>query len=346
MEFSNIGKHCSLPSCKKHDFLPFKCDYCHETYCTDHRLREQHNCVYNDDITKQNTQPLCPLCNKHIYVPAGVSPDLRVNQHIQSNCQKHLLDDIEQLVKQKQSTKLRCDMTGCKNKNHFETIQCKYCHRQYCLTHRSVDGHNCEGFKNHTNTSPYSKHANGTGILSKGQALLSRLKSKSSSSTSTSPRNNSTSSNDTTSNGMTGIYSSSSGSKKSSPAGNKSLSLQQVRQRLRAAGDDRIAENDRFYFDIVLPATNIDGQSVSRSGDKNAIMAFFSKNNTIGKMLDEISEKYHLENRNHENKQGIRKLVAYSDRTKNVLPMDIPLILLTPQVSSGDSITLKYIHPS
>ncbi|CAD5117182.1 DgyrCDS5981 [Dimorphilus gyrociliatus] len=40
----NIGKHCSLTSCKRLDFLPFPCQFCKEIFCKDHREPEIHLC--------------------------------------------------------------------------------------------------------------------------------------------------------------------------------------------------------------------------------------------------------------------------------------------------------------
>ncbi|XP_067929857.1 AN1-type zinc finger protein 1-like [Watersipora subatra] len=40
----DIGKHCSLASCKQLDFLPFICDGCGLVFCKEHQVRDKHSC--------------------------------------------------------------------------------------------------------------------------------------------------------------------------------------------------------------------------------------------------------------------------------------------------------------
>ena len=47
MEFSDLGKHCRF--CNRQDFLPFKCNDCHNYFCKEHW--KDHNCV---------TKKMCP----------------------------------------------------------------------------------------------------------------------------------------------------------------------------------------------------------------------------------------------------------------------------------------------
>ena len=45
----DIGKICQFECCKIKDFLPFKCEYCKNIYCLDHRTYLSHKCTqYND----------------------------------------------------------------------------------------------------------------------------------------------------------------------------------------------------------------------------------------------------------------------------------------------------------
>jgi len=44
MEFSELGNHCSVPTCHQLDFLPFTCKYCNQIYCLTHRTGESHDC--------------------------------------------------------------------------------------------------------------------------------------------------------------------------------------------------------------------------------------------------------------------------------------------------------------
>ncbi|CAG5134576.1 unnamed protein product [Candidula unifasciata] len=45
MELPHLGKNCSFPSCNQLDFLPFQCDGCGQTFCLQHRSRDQHTCI-------------------------------------------------------------------------------------------------------------------------------------------------------------------------------------------------------------------------------------------------------------------------------------------------------------
>ncbi|XP_060077045.1 AN1-type zinc finger protein 1-like [Ylistrum balloti] len=48
-EFPDLGKHCSLQSCKQLDFLPYDCDGCGKTFCGDHKFPDNHKC---DQVNK------------------------------------------------------------------------------------------------------------------------------------------------------------------------------------------------------------------------------------------------------------------------------------------------------
>jgi len=61
------GKKCII--CGKTELIPFKCNYCKNIYCGDHRLPENHNC---SELSK-NSSPLnlnwpkkeqCAICEK------------------------------------------------------------------------------------------------------------------------------------------------------------------------------------------------------------------------------------------------------------------------------------------
>eukprot|EP00928_Gymnodinium_smaydae_P038219 TRINITY_DN26404_c0_g1_i1.p1 TRINITY_DN26404_c0_g1~~TRINITY_DN26404_c0_g1_i1.p1 ORF type:complete len:339 (+),score=64.36 TRINITY_DN26404_c0_g1_i1:32-1048(+) len=42
--FNDVGEICSLVSCAKQDFLPFKCSQCEKKFCKDHFMPEAHSC--------------------------------------------------------------------------------------------------------------------------------------------------------------------------------------------------------------------------------------------------------------------------------------------------------------
>lgn len=49
----DIGKNCY--KCHQLDFLPFTCEFCKNTYCSNHRTLDQHDCVGKSKFTNQHT---------------------------------------------------------------------------------------------------------------------------------------------------------------------------------------------------------------------------------------------------------------------------------------------------
>ena len=330
MEFSTLGQHCSIPSCHQLDFLPFKCDYCSNLYCLQHRSIQSHQCTHTSDIGK--TIPTCAICQQKIYIPANAEPDNIMNQHISSNCTTHLFNNIQEHVKQVKNNKLHCDYINtstqikCSNKNNYETLRCKLCHNQYCLTHRDIYSHQCTAqsklrpsLSHNGITSAVTGAANG--VISKGQALLEKIRQNKES------RDNNVS---------LGIHSSRS-SKSHTTSTNKNLSLQQLRQRMNAIGDNKLIESKRFYLDVTLPTTTIDGRV---RASQPSIISYFNKSDTVGSIIEQLSTRYDIENRNSE--LNYKKLVLYSIRNKAALPFDVPLELLPPQVDQNDQVKLMY----
>lgn len=43
----DVGTHCSF--CRELDFLPFHCQYCNKDFCSNHRTKESHFCVWLDE---------------------------------------------------------------------------------------------------------------------------------------------------------------------------------------------------------------------------------------------------------------------------------------------------------
>lgn len=60
-DLQSIGKHCSLDSCNRVDFLPLKCDFCEKNFCRDHSGITAHSCPKYDkkvDGTSSNLEPI------------------------------------------------------------------------------------------------------------------------------------------------------------------------------------------------------------------------------------------------------------------------------------------------
>jgi len=132
MEFPDLGEQCSLPDCRRLDFLPIKCSACKQIYCSNHFRYEAHKCQseHNDD----NQVPVCPLCNKPVTIKPGESPDYKVSEHIDKNC----------LTQQEKVFKNRCEMAGCK-KRELMPLNCESCKKNHCLQHRHPTDHKCTG---------------------------------------------------------------------------------------------------------------------------------------------------------------------------------------------------------
>ncbi|KAF5279820.1 hypothetical protein FQA39_LY18223 [Lamprigera yunnana] len=136
MELPNIGKNCMVSTCNKLDFLPIKCDVCNKTFCDEHYQYTTHNCT--NAYKKNNQVPACPLCNIPIPVQKGQSPDLAVSVHIDSDCKFNPAKNKRKVFTNK------CSLKGCKTKE-VVPIVCKECRNNYCLKHRHMADHSCDG---------------------------------------------------------------------------------------------------------------------------------------------------------------------------------------------------------
>lgn len=165
MEFPDLGKHCSEPTCKQLDFLPLKCDACEQIFCKDHITYVLHKCssAYKKDVQV----PVCPLCNTPIPVTRGQTPDIVVGEHIDRDCRS---DPAQQ--KRKIFTN-KCQRPGCKQKELMK-VTCGDCHGNFCLKHRHPLDHDCKG-----KSAPISRA---------GQAALLRVQASSSKASASSSR--------------------------------------------------------------------------------------------------------------------------------------------------------------
>ncbi|XP_015787530.1 AN1-type zinc finger protein 2A [Tetranychus urticae] len=172
MEFPDLGKHCSDLSCKQLDFLPVVCDACNKVFCLNHYKYEDHSCAHSHQ--RDNQVPVCPLCNKPVPLRKGESPDLRVNQHIEDECQ-----DGRALKKRSTIYKNRCTFERCKQKE-LVPITCDICRNNFCLKHRHPLDHKCASKKGNTDTR--NGNRNGWSLSKAGEAALRRMTSSNSNS--------------------------------------------------------------------------------------------------------------------------------------------------------------------
>ena len=128
-----IGTHCNVQSCHMLDFLPFSCEGCHETFCLDHRSFQAHSCRNTPDSRALE----CPLC--HNVVPLGTSQNANqaVSKHIDEGCKN---------IEAERRRQNRCQMKGCR-KFELMPIGCNHCRKQFCISHRQTETHQCEEFQ-------------------------------------------------------------------------------------------------------------------------------------------------------------------------------------------------------
>jgi len=122
--------------------------------------------------------------------------------------------------------------------------------------------------------------------------------------------------------------------KKAKPKSKRKRKMNADDKRMRikstAKGNKNIEMEDRFYMEIFF----------SPVLKKDPMTMFFKNRWNCGKILDLICKERSIVSKNHLPNE--RKLVLFCHRTCNVLPFEIPLQLLMPQLLSGDSVLLKY----
>lgn len=115
-----LGTHCQYTYCNQLDFLPFRCESCHLTYCLDHRTESTHKCPKAGAWAAQKRQAASTP-------PTG------------SSIPGHTLGTAD-------VTK-PCAAPSCKitiGKGLEQGVLCDTCRRTYCLKHRVKEDHACK----------------------------------------------------------------------------------------------------------------------------------------------------------------------------------------------------------
>merc|ERR1712110_328514 len=111
MELPHLGTHCSLPTCNRLDYLPFKCNNCAENFCENHWKSGQHNC---------SKSPV-----EHSSTFDNVAEKTTITT-----------------VKKKKPKQNPCKMPNCSGHN-LVRMGCGECGLNFCVKHRFPDEHQC-----------------------------------------------------------------------------------------------------------------------------------------------------------------------------------------------------------
>ncbi|KAF9523608.1 hypothetical protein CPB83DRAFT_951338 [Crepidotus variabilis] len=167
-ELLAVGKQCSHSSCNLVDFLPFKCHHCQDSFCQEHFKVDDHKCPKYDESQHNRVAPNCPLCNIPIAFRQGQDPNVRMDQHLETECSV-----TTGRVKSK-STPV-CARPTCK-KVLFSPIRCDKCRQQFCPAHRFPGDHTCasQTASSTAQSNMYSRfEATSKGLAAKASAAAS-----------------------------------------------------------------------------------------------------------------------------------------------------------------------------
>ncbi|RMZ87881.1 hypothetical protein DV736_g4893, partial [Chaetothyriales sp. CBS 134916] len=116
-----IGAHCQMAFCHQLDFLPFRCDSCHSTFCLDHRSETAHKCPRAGEWARSRRRNSIGRTSQTQISTLTQKPTLQTGtQCYHAQCRT--------FVDGARSTGVRCDR----------------CNRMYCLKHRMREDHDCK----------------------------------------------------------------------------------------------------------------------------------------------------------------------------------------------------------
>ncbi|OAL38281.1 hypothetical protein AYO20_02340 [Fonsecaea nubica] len=117
-----IGAHCEFAYCHQLDFLPFRCDSCHHTYCLDHRSETAHKCPRAGEWARNRRLNSIGKTGGTTTTGGRQGKPNHVNA-------------------------TQCAETTCKtfvNTSQNLGVHCPQCNRTYCLKHRFREDHDCK----------------------------------------------------------------------------------------------------------------------------------------------------------------------------------------------------------
>lgn len=131
MEFEFTGALCSVPHCRKHDYLPFTCDGCKATFCLQHRTPAAHYCA---SAPARAPVPLpCKNCGDVIaHLPTDAAPAVKAAA-LRTHAKKCARDRVSAPA---------CPVPGC-SARLVAPVKCNRCGVAHCLKHRLAETHAC-----------------------------------------------------------------------------------------------------------------------------------------------------------------------------------------------------------
>ncbi|TKA58605.1 hypothetical protein B0A49_10990 [Cryomyces minteri] len=125
-----IGAHCQMPFCHVLDFLPFRCESCHGSFCLDHRTESGHSCPQAGAWARarrlqqqQQQQPPTSSSPSSMLIASSSPSSPKPNTPTKHCASPHCKTAIDGPLK-----------TG---------VHCATCNRSYCLMHRLREDHAC-----------------------------------------------------------------------------------------------------------------------------------------------------------------------------------------------------------
>ncbi|CAG8560498.1 6010_t:CDS:2 [Acaulospora morrowiae] len=215
-----------------------------------------------------------------VLISPGTSDEKVLDEHLKSNCTLHLLSSPPSVSRKK------CDLKECNNKSSDVGVMvyviCDGCGETFCLKHRHPSTHQCTSLNDHAEAKAKRRQM--------AEELISRYFKKSSN--------------------VAGSSKSSAAATTKNSKKKKNKTIETMKLKSKAQGDDSIPLDSRLYLLVVFP----------RDSNLTSKPMFFNK---ASKVLDKISKEGRIRNVN------------------NQLPLDDPERLILLNLESGNTLSTE-----
>jgi len=143
MEFDFLGERCSLPNCRRHDYLPFTCEACKLVFCSEHGTPSSHRCssLNSSGSPSSDSSP----SSSHL-VPVACKACGLIVSRIPANASAAAKAAVLRIHKTSCTESRKnapvCGAADCKERLS-SPIMCQGCSVAYCVRHRSAARHSC-----------------------------------------------------------------------------------------------------------------------------------------------------------------------------------------------------------